>query len=279
MNKKEELYYDNNDFYSFPQLEILSESELIQNNIINPTLLTKITEHITKYNESTQKNLKNKLTQPEQLINNKCERKTFVHGTSLNRAKNIQQHGFFEITAQQTSDLSKKKIGRDMRENYGGVGEQGITFFFKDHKGTPNHHALRVAKMDNDQPAIIEFDACVSNYITKYDSMNPEFIDTLKNITEKKSTIGLSDEQLQKEGKQRYDVRFYALEPNLNPIEVFQRLTTKTTDIGQIMDEFHIDGIDENESVAVLRNPNQIMIKDSFKIYSLDEWNRIVKKT
>lgn len=77
-----------------------------------------------------------------------------MHGTSLKRAKNILKVGFMDTS----------KMPRSMRECYGGIGEQDLTFFIRwwglgnekhEHEAGFLHHAVRVAKMDNDDPAVI----------------------------------------------------------------------------------------------------------------------------
>lgn len=273
-NKEKENLYSKN-MLSFPQMDTLTESELIKQNMVNEDIVNKISNHIKIYNQHEQKNWNKLLTNPKlakkeynpSQCPKTCTTKVFTHGTSMKRAENIQKFGFYEVTDKPKSDLAKGIIGRDMRENMGGVGEQGLSYFCTDHKCTPESHAIRVSNMDKDVPAIVEFEGCMCNYLTKYDTLNPEFISTLKTITEKESSIN-------QEQKVPFRVRFYAIEPTISPVDLFQRLSTKETNMGEIMDKFNIDGLDENDEVAVLRNPNKNMKKETFKIYTLKEYKQ-----
>lgn len=268
LEEKIERYFDTTkeEMLTFPQLMEIPSTQLPK---IDTEIVQKIQNHIEQYHKSTKIDWKNRLSSPPKISRkNKhvcpslCKIISLEHGTSLQRAHNIQKHGFFEITRQEKSDLTRGIVGRDMRENWGGIGEQGLTFFFNKGRGNPLYHAQRVAKMDDDMPAIVEFDACVCNFLTIYDTLNPKFIKALRSITEEKSTI-------HDEIDRSFHVRYYAVEADTSPLNIFQRLSTSSTSIGTIMDTFGIDGMEENDAVSVMRDPNKNMLPRTLRIKTI----------
>jgi len=241
----------------------LQNYEYIDKNSINT-----IADIIKKLNEHKKIDWFHKLNNPEIISKEKgsdhcpksCKIISLEHGTSLKRAENIRDNGFFEIVREKESDLEKRKIGYDMREGYGGIGEIGVTYFFRKGHGQPlKHHGVRVAKIDQHIPAVIEMDACVCNYVEPYDTVQSNFISSLEEISQNKSTIHNQDDH-------SFDVRYYSIKKNFSPVSVFQRLSTENTTMGDLMDSFNIDGMDENNSVVILRDPNRSLIPSSFRI-------------
>jgi hypothetical protein len=194
-----------------------------------------------------------------------CDVVKLIHGTSLKRAENIMKNGFYEITDEKFSDLEKGKIGCDMRENQGGIGEVGVHYFFRQGINDPRYMALamyshgnRVAKKDNSTPAVITFDACLCNHITTKQSQDQGWIDELSNFA--KNTYD------------KEDTRWYRdLRSTNNPIDLFQDLATKKVTIGRLMSDLNIDAIDEWDDVVVLKNPNKNIIEGTMRIIKKDD--------
>ena len=189
-----------------------------------------------------------------------CDVVKLIHGTSLKRAENIMKNGFYEITDEKFSDLERGKIGRDMRENQGGIGEVGVHYFFRqgvdDEYYMANamfNHGDRVAEKDNSEPAIITFDACLCNHVTTKQSLDQEWINGLLDFV--KNTYD------------KEDTRWYLkLKPNENPLQLFHSLTTDKVGIGRLMSDLNIDAIDEWDDVVVLKNPNKNIIEGTMRI-------------
>lgn len=185
---------------------------------------------------------------------------TLWHGTSLKRAKSIIEKGFADT----------RELPSEMREGMGGVGEQGVTYFFvkSDEKETfENHiynpikngayaHAMRVAKDDNDQPAVIEGEACLFKDVNE--TNKKQFASELKRFAENKVD----------KGDKRW-FRTYSIDPESSAMFNIQSVATNNLSMREIMDEMQIDALFENKKVLVLANPNKNIIKK--KVLQIDK--------
>lgn len=191
------------------------------------------------------------------------KRLVLLHGTSRKRAENIIKNGFADTS----------KLSREMREGWGSVGEQDLTFFvryygFKEKSEKERiesgalHHAVRVADMDKDLPAIILARASVKKLVDDKDWtwFNPE----LKRFAMQKV----------ESGDQRY-FRWYSIEKFDNSVlSAVASVGTENLSMGEILRSMNVDAIMDGKSVVVLPTPNhvitsmEIMTPDQFCAWS-----------
>lgn len=169
-----------------------------------------------------------------------------LHGTSLNRAKNIKLYGFADTTT----------MDREMREGWGSVGEQGLTFFMryfgikdeKDRRGLEAgaiHHAYRVGRDDGDDPAVIIARARVNRLVTNADA--GEFKVALKRLCARKMA----------DGDDRY-FRDYSIDKFEDVSSALASVATEKLPMGEIMREMDIDAMMDGPGVVMLANQSAV---------------------
>ncbi len=178
---------------------------------------------------------------------NQCRIETLelIHGTSLKRAKSIKKGGFMD-----TSKLPSK-----MREGWGLIGEKDLTFFilydenFDEKRIRQNEvgvlfHALRVAKDDNSEPAII------------FAHAEPKcFVEDKDYVAFKKELEQFAEKKVEK-GDNRW-FRTYSIFKFDDIFGAIGSVATENLSMGEIMREMGIDAIQDGENVIVLATPNE----------------------
>jgi hypothetical protein len=170
-----------------------------------------------------------------------------MQATSLKRAENIMKNGFSDVVSGKSYPLL----------------DDGIHYFYKENNITPMAKRVmlqkgeRAAEEDKSTPALLTFDACICNHVTKEQSENKEWVADLIDYTEEMYGTG--------------NVRRHSpvVKPTDRPLYLFQGLITEKIGVKKLMTDLGFDAVDENDVSIVLNDPNKNVMKETMKIKNL----------